>query len=69
MNVCQPGVATVGAVGGGFLMVKGAHLESGYFAGWTTPFAVLLGLFRPGNVRIPGSHLSDGSAAVRTSMQ
>ena len=33
------------AVGGGFLMVRRGQLESGYFAGWTTPFAAVLGLF------------------------
>ncbi|MDQ6899029.1 MAG: cytochrome d ubiquinol oxidase subunit II [Candidatus Dormibacteraeota bacterium] len=33
------------AVGGGFLIVNGSRLSSGYFAGWTTPFAVILGLF------------------------
>lgn len=33
------------AVGGGFVIAEGAGLESGYFAGWTTPFAIILGLF------------------------
>lgn len=33
------------AVGGGFVRVDGTHVESGYFAGWTTPFAIVLGLF------------------------
>jgi cytochrome d ubiquinol oxidase subunit II len=33
------------AVGGGFVIAQGASVESGYFAGWTTPFAIILGLF------------------------
>lgn len=36
---------TAAAVGGGFVVIRGARLESGYFAGWTTPFALALGLF------------------------
>ncbi len=33
------------AVGGGFLDVRGGRLQSAYFAGWTTLFAFVLGLF------------------------
>ena len=33
------------AVGGGFIVVRGGRLASGFFAGWTTPFALVLGLF------------------------
>ncbi len=36
---------TAAAVGGGFVVIRGTQLESGYFAGWTTLFAVVLGLF------------------------
>lgn len=33
------------AVGGGFVVVRGGEVESGYFSGWTTPFALVIGLF------------------------
>jgi cytochrome d ubiquinol oxidase subunit II len=33
------------AVGGGFIDVQGGRVVSGFFAGWTTPLAVVLGLF------------------------
>ena len=36
---------TAAAVGGGFVVVRGGRLESGYLDGWTTPFAIVLGLF------------------------
>jgi cytochrome bd ubiquinol oxidase subunit II len=33
------------AVGGGFVIVRAGHVESGFFAGWTSLFAIVLGLF------------------------
>ncbi len=34
-----------GAVAGGFVIVQDGRIDTGYFAGWTTPFAIVLGLF------------------------
>jgi len=37
--------AALAAAGGGFIVVSGGRVTTGFFAGWTTPLAAVLGLF------------------------